>query len=285
VKLQRQLQLRDNIFITTAVGDVADGTDVSDYTLVATFNGQEFARGALDTFQPTRIGGKYYYVLPNVQATSVQMCVPVVITVSYQGTEIQTLETSIKEYAEYKYNDPNESISLKKLVAALVDFGAYSQMFFNIDPTNLPNENIGVGEGVISGAVIGDEYAAVGDRMQRLDLATAFASTIALDSGDKATKEALKDFEFYLAGAKVDPSEIGGTGNYYYATQRGLRSIDLGVKYSYKLHQLSTNVDVAETTCCALSWAYDYQNNAERGMLCKALYLYYIAADAYFGTV
>ena len=71
------------------------------------------------------------------------------------------------------------------------------------------------------------------------------------------------------------------TGKYYFTTVRGLRSIDLGTTYNFKLHQISTGTDT-EVSCSALSWAYKYQNDEARGMMAKSLYLYFLAADANF---
>ena len=67
----------------------------------------------------------------------------------------------------------------------------------------------------------------------------------------------------------------------YYVTKGGLKSIDLDTEFTFKLHQISTGKDTV-VSCSALSWAYDYQNDAERGLMCKALYLYSVAADANF---
>ena len=80
---------------------------------------------------------------------------------------------------------------------------------------------------------------------------------------------------------QVAEADVIMDGNYYRAWSHELRSIDLGKPLTYKLHNKTTGEDV-ESTCCALSWCYDYQNNAQRGMFCKAMYLYYVAAMTVF---
>ncbi|MBR5090159.1 MAG: hypothetical protein IK093_12095, partial [Ruminiclostridium sp.] len=108
----------------------ADGEDVDDYTVE--INGVSHTLASLET------SGVYK---TRVSMVAKKMRDPITVVVKKSGTIVKSVTTSIYDYSMIVLADNNYSAA-HELIEAMLNYGAYSQLYFNYNTENLANEDI-----------------------------------------------------------------------------------------------------------------------------------------------
>ena len=127
LKLSASLTLNDNINVNLFLRDLATGTTIGDYTVIATFDGKtQTIPGSAATDVG---GGKYKFTVAEVY--SYQMWMPVTITILASGQPIITFDYSVETFFTTAYNNPNNAEAYRDVCKAGLDYGAAAQLYFD----------------------------------------------------------------------------------------------------------------------------------------------------------
>ena len=221
-------------------------------------------------------GGKTYHVFKcNVAAKEMTSQIQAqIIDGNRKGI---TYNYSVKEYADYLIGHQDEREDLKKavpLVKAMLNYGAYSQIYFDKNLTDLANADLTDEE-----KRLGDVSFTVSDPIVNLSGGVQFeGETLSLKS---VTTLSL----YFTANSKPAFSCDGYTvetvenGKYWVARIRGIEAKHIGDTFAL-------NVNGGTVTCSPLNYIYNVlEGGTEDENLknaAKALYWYWKAANAYF---
>lgn len=240
------------------------------------------------------IDGKTYYVF-SYEVAAKEMTAEIkarIISGDAQGTEYTY---SVKDYADYILKHPEdfgESAKLVNLVTAMLNYGAYSQTYFDYNTQNLAN------------SVLTDEQKQLPDTTAE-ELSSYECSYTANVSytGDTAyygsslvlkSETDIKHYFSYNPSVSLEAFtctdstgnsyEIEQSGNYLYVRVANIAANKLGEAVTLTL--CKNDVEVGTITYSPLSYAYSIlsassTDDALKNMV-KALYQYYLTADAYF---
>ncbi|MBR3988649.1 MAG: leucine-rich repeat protein [Clostridia bacterium] len=187
-------------------------------------------------------------------------------------------EYSIKEYAEYILNSKDEKYdSAKPLVKAMLNYGAYAQIYFDYDSENLANETLKKEE----------------KELKEIDLSAFVYSLNGEEAGveyygSKLSLESETSVKHYFSiEAEVDFSEITVNGKtvtaekkdkYYEVKIPDIPAHKLDEKLVVKVGDLTLDYNALSYAQLVLSG-----NDTNLKNLMKALCAYNIAADEYIG--
>ena len=210
---------------------------------------------------------------------------------------------TIREYVEIANQslNPNTQARLLSMLNHMTEYGKYAQVSFNYraDPapvfdSTIANEVSNVTQDTIS------SYAPVINKVNTTEDISYRSLTLDLDTCtrlniyfDLKNKKTVNDYKFYVDGNQITSS----TGNVR-LTQNGTRgclTIDdiaaayLGNAHTFAVKDASNNT-IVEGTVSPLSYAYNVLGSSSTTTsvtnlknTMRSLYLYYLAADAYFG--
>ena len=199
---------------------------------------------------------------------------------------------SVKEYADYLlgHQSVDEYKAAAPLVKAMLNYGAYSQIYFDKNTADLANTGLTEAEKNVSGVTAGDINKPYSDK--NMIVTEGFTET-------KFEKVALSlksqtELVMYFTNPEYDLTFECKEGNavektttkdgYQVARIKGIRADLLGETYTLNLYDGEQILETVEY--CPLTYCY-YVILEGRGSealqnVCKALFLYYQAAVDYF---
>ncbi|MBQ9747185.1 MAG: hypothetical protein IJV98_00235 [Clostridia bacterium] len=172
------------------------------------------------------------------------------------------------------------------LVKAMLNYGAYAQIYFDYNTENLANAELAEGDKDLSSVTVDSfaGYAASGMTME--GIGTFAGSSLVLDS-ETAMKLYFKPADgvdidsltFTLGTEILSPVQ---SGEYYVLSITNIASNDLDCKFEVNVNN---GTKEGSFTCSVYSYCYNVLNSADHPEahknVVKALYLYNVAADNY----
>ena len=267
------LSLENNINMNAYV-TIKEDTLPSDYEITVTFNGETSMTGTLEDLGEFKNGE---YKLTNIaQIAAPQMNDPATVTITYQGKEVLTKDLSVRGYAE-EWIEKSSDAELVDLLKALLDFGAYSQKQFNYQTDNLvnskyttgrvPNTTVPVYPVKIDGTV-----ASIKGASTSLTLVsnTALNVYFSVDGKD--------DYKFTVDSQPAE--KVSYSNKEYKVSVENIVVANLAEEHVFTA---TLDGETYTVTAAPLAYAYEHQGEDALGNVCKAVYVYYLAADAFFG--
>ena len=96
--------------------------------------------------------GKYYF---NIGVAAAQMTENISLKVITAVADSDTQNFTVRKYADYILKSESSSAELKKLITAMLDYGAYAQIYFGVNTENLANAGLHAeGENPLDGVEI-----------------------------------------------------------------------------------------------------------------------------------
>ena len=222
-------------------------------------------------------GDKTYYVFKcQVAAKEMTSEIKAQIIDGDKHGEIYTY--SVKEYADYLIGHAEESEEWAKavpLVKAMLNYGAYSQIYFDKNPTALANADLTDEDKTLGDVAINIAEPAIG---KLPDGVTFEGATLSLKSETSLSLyfKSDADLEFSCGGYTVEKAT---SGEYQIARIRGIAAKHIGDTFTLNVGSGSITYSPLNYIANALNGGTEDENliNAV-----KALYWYRQAADAYF---
>ena len=227
-----------------------------------------------------KVGDKTYYIF-KCQVAAKEMTSEIkaqIIDGNHQGTEFTY---SVKEYADYLLAHTDENAEYKaaeSLVKAMLNYGAYSQIHFDKTSTGLANEGFT------------DQEKALDD--VEIDIADAIINNLPGDTTYEGATLSLKSetsLSLYFKSSSTLSFSCGRytveyvkNGDYQVARIRGIKAKDIGDVFT--LNVSGVTVKYSPLNYCKNKLGDDTAADNLKDAL-KALYWYYKAADAYFGSI
>jgi len=198
---------------------------------------------------------------------------------------------SVKEYADYLLGHQSVDAYAKAapLVKAMLNYGAYSQIYFNKNSGDLANIGLTETEKDVSGVTadqINKPYTAFDQLVVQGNDISFDKVSLALKSNTELLLYFTCDDELTVSCAKDPKAYISSSGTYQVVHITGIRPDELGDEYTVTVR----NPDGGEKTVkyCPLTYCY-YVVKEPRGTealqnVCKALFLFSQAAVTYFSV-
>ena len=196
-------------------------------------------------------------------------------------------------YSVAKYVRSVTSDEGRALAEKLAGFGAYSMAYFGYDPVNEDTANAAAIEKQdVSGVALNQlkyNKAVLSGSVEGLTVSgvslTLDAATTINVSFKPAAGHSIDEYSFIVGSKRVVPVLADGK---YYVYIPNIAAKDLDADYRITVE---TEEELLTLTASALSYAYsvlkNYASNESKAALCdmvRALYLYNVAADEYFGA-
>ncbi len=267
------LSLEENINMNAYV-TIKEGTDPADYGVTVTFNGETTVEGTLADLA-TYKGGEYKLSDIAIVAAP-QMNDPADVTITYKGVEATTATLTVRGYAEEKIEDERYEQELKDLLVALLDFGAYSQLQFNYDTDNLANAKYS--SGMVTTTDVPEFTVKKAGNVTGItgySPALTLVSDTTLNMYFAAPKKG--DFQFKVEG---ETAKATYSKKEYKVSLPKIAVAELGDEHDFTV---TSGNETMTVTLAPLAYAYQHQNDeGSLGNVCKAVYLYYLAAVEWF---
>ena len=279
MKYGRSIALHDSI-VTRFYFLPAAGTDIADYSLAYTYNGDTVNNAVI----AEAANGMYSVEIARSYAAEIN--VESAVTVSYNNEVIVEDSYSIVDYCNAAING-NYSDEVRNVCQAVLCYGASAQDYFDgsteIEHAAYYNGEIPVNfaldmDGTYSTATIG--FSLVTNAATEINF---YVSPNGEDSLDDLSVAITDD-----SGNDVSYStEILADTNRLRFKISGIKASELDKQYTITVTSTKTN-QTRSLTCSALSYAYKHQNNTDYpklATLLKQLYNYYLTADEYVRSV
>ena len=285
VLLNGKITVRFGIYLTQATIDNIDNAGLN-----VTIGGTPQTLSA----NAATINDKGYYMF-EVGIAAAQMTENIVLQVA-NGEKVGNAKTvTVRQYADYMLSASAGDSAKTALIKAMLDYGAYAQVLFGVNTDNLANAGIhAVGEDPVT-------------KVTTIDAATTTTGNAAgatLNSQNLFLQDDCTLRLYYTLGdvsnytAAVTYTDLGETEKTYnlqisYDDETSQYYIDiphipapmLDTVYSVTIKNTADNTS-ATTSISALSYAATVLDSAEANVnqqnAMKALYLYNVAANAYF---
>jgi len=189
----------------------------------------------------------------------------------------------VKDYTDYlfEHKDDPKYANAEPLIVAMVNYGAYSQKYFGVNTGDLANEGHAYSEAVMNNVSIPDTYKGYTGNLpdtiklagSSLSLKSELTLSLYFSSSDELTFDCDDDT------LKIETVE---TDKYTVARIKGIMANEIGNSITLKVNDGSGEYTV---TYNPMTYCYNVLNGNYNGKLqnvCKALYLYYMAAKNYF---
>ena len=271
------LSLKDCIDINFYVKNIPDYTDRSDYSMTYTFH---------DTDTTCDIPADNGSSIVVASCAAKEMTDTVDIVVKYKDNVIKTIEDySVSQYCYNKLASDQSSDEIKALCNSALTYGLYSQEYFEYELDNQPvPENPDV-----SGVDVPADYAPVSTG--QCDSVKKIAATLMLESRTQlnfyvtpADGKTADDLTITITkdGQPVD-YDVTMEGSVYHANISGIAARDLDEAYTITVSDGSSERQI---TYSPLTYSYSKQSNSDENLAncAKALYNYYLKAEAYFAS-
>ena len=244
---------------------VPDGTAVSEKNV--------FVKAAVTD----EVDGHTYYVFKcNVSAKEMNSEIKAqIIDGEYEGTEYSY---TVRKYAQYilENDDVDEYAAAVPLVRALLNYGAYAQLYFGNNTENLANDGV---------AYTSEELDNVS--FDNPGIVNGITSDNVTFAGVSLSLESETTLSLYFLsndGSELNMScdtnaiSCGTAGDYQIARIRGISANEIGGSYTVTVDGAGT-VTCSPLTYCALVIGGTYQKELKD--VCRAFVLYYQAAAAF----
>ena len=200
---------------------------------------------------------------------------------------------SVKDYADYIIDHQDDSEVYAKavdLVKAMLNYGAYSQIYFDKNTSDLANADLTEAEKDVSGVKAEDiDKPFIGDVICIIPYVNTSLDKVTLSLKSKI------ELVLYFTNPEYDISfvcENGNevvkqtSGNYQIARITGIAPHKLGDDYNlYMYIGGDKKEEIAYVKYCPLTYCYyvvkENRGSKELQDVCKALFLFYQAADNY----
>ena len=199
---------------------------------------------------------------------------------------------SVKEYADYLlgHQSVDEYKAAAPLVKAMLNYGAYSQIYFDKNTADLANTGLTEADKDVSGVTAGDINKPYSDNNMIVTIGFTETKFEKVALSLKSQTELVMYFtnpEYDLTFECKDGNAVEKTttkDGYQVARIKGIRADQLGETYTLNLYDGEQILGTVEY--CPLTYCY-YVILEGRGSealqnVCKALFLYYQAAVDYF---
>ncbi len=237
-----------------------------------------------------KVGEKTYYVF-SCEVAAKEMT-DTIKAQMFDGEQAGTEYTyTVKEYADYILEHPTEFANSEKTVAlvkAMLNYGAYSQTYFNYHTERLANAGVDVSLPEITAETL-NEYAASFDNDSNYEGNTAYyGSSLVLKSGTDIKHyftPALGLESYTCKDSNENSYEVAASGSYIYVRVPNILAHKLGEALTLTLCENGTAV--GKISYSPMSYAYAVLNKYGTGEkdtlrnVVIALYDYYEKAKAY----
>lgn len=214
----------------------------------------------------------------------------VIVATLYDGDEVVDTESvSIRDYAEVILkNESNNAAytAAQPLIKAMINYGAYAQKLFGYNVENLANKGYET-DTDIQNVSYTDLSAFNKERQGQTGLGSLAGASLVLESETTLrmffqfeTGVDLTDLTFTVDGVE-QPYEKNG--NYYIVDFKNIAAKDLDKDFTVTV---SAGGKSFNATCSAMTFCYNALTNTSNVALqnvAKAMYLYNISANDYFG--
>jgi len=239
--------------------------------------------------QGTQIGGTNVYQFTTELAPA-QMTELVKVKVKV-GDEIKSHKAyTVKQYAK-EYMTANPGSAAETVLNEMLNYGAMAQIFFNYNEDDLANANVTAAVAqtavprkpsvtpYIEGVVVGLDYLGATLTFEnRLALRYYFQPTA--DSG-----KAITDFDFTLRNSDFTAFQQNGTGYYMEVTNILPSNYGVPVQATAAAEGQTENIlDIYYSPMAYMCRMYYNSGDANLQNMLKAMYNYFIAAEAYTGS-
>ena len=210
----------------------------------------------------------------SVDVAAKQMTDEIVVELICDGKTVQKATTSVREYALTIIGDEKHTEETKNLVKAMLNYGAYSQAHFGYNTANLANADY---EDSLESATFEAVTAYSGTPNLGDDTVKLNSTSLILES-----ETTLRFFFTKTIGTATHgetPLKVTQRGSYYYVDVEDIAAKALN-------ENVTITVDNVTIAYSPMRYAYSVMKNMQDNVtlvnLVKALYLYSVAADAYF---
>ncbi len=194
---------------------------------------------------------------------------------------------SVKTYTVRGYADTilagNYSDATKNLVRAMLNYGAAAQIYFNYNVENLANAGIDVSDFVADPAAA--TPMAREDNSDAIDYhgaALLFQNKIAIRYYFKNLTGDISEYSFHLNNANGEELEVQKNQTGYYVDVQHIYPQQLDEQYTVCVVDASGNtLTVSYSATNYMANIYRKSTQANSKALAKAMYNYYLAAEAY----
>ena len=233
---------------------------------------------------PTAIGTKTYYVFPCEVAAKEMTDTITAQMFDGSGNPGTEYTYTVREYADYILEHPSEFANSEKTVAlvkAMLNYGAYSQTYFGYHTERLANKDIDLALPTIEAANLVDKAPKI---TNNANVATFISAYLSLKSETAANVkvQVTGTPTVTVNGSSVTLSDCATSGDYYVLTVDNIPANQLDEMYVFTL---TSSENTASLEFGALSYCYMALNNPSASdnlkNLCKSIYAYNTAADAY----
>ena len=262
------LALQGEIMVTFRVSNLRDGSgnpesNPSRFKVEYTYNGVTKTKTLTNASEN---------VLVVAKCAAKDLDKTVNVTVYYDDAVIHYVNRSAMECCVDYVDDPYVSEKLRNLCDSMLTFAGASQARFNKYPTiygwSIPDTTI---TGVTVASVHQEDYVAENIRAS-LVLESKTKLKIYFDSYDSDVVVKVNDKK-----ATVIPTEFGG----YYIAIPNISITDLDKTYTVDFYEYGETEPGTTLTYSPLSYLERMQNDDIERDICKAMYNYYVAAEAY----
>ncbi len=234
--------------------------------------------------------GKYYF---NIGIAAAQMTENIAVRVITADADSEIQNFTVRKYADYLLKKESSSAELKKLITAMLDYGAYAQVYFGVNTENLANAGLHEdGENPLDGVTISQSTKTEGsiagltdinaDMFLQADntLRLYFKTQNADDYNITVKYNDGKDRTFTLVYAEDT------TNGRYYVDIPHIPAPMLGTEYeiTFKTADNATFKVTLSGYSYAATLIADNSTEAQTNVA-KALYLYGEAAANYFKSI
>ena len=230
------------------------------------------------------VGGKTHYVFKcNVAAKEMTTVINARLV---NGNDVVVLDPfTVKSYADYLLTEANhhpDYAKAKDLVVAMLNYGAYAQAYFGVNKDNPANEGCEYNEDKINDVSIPTIYSACSDNLRDGTVLAGISLSLKSETALTLYFTSDKDLTFSCAD-KTKTIETGTSGSYKFVRIGGIKASQLG--NTIEVFISIGGIDGYDVKCSPLLYCYLVLNGGYDDVklqnVCKALYLYYKAADAY----
>ena len=285
--VRRNLTLGDNIDLNVYVS-IKDGTSGNDYTVNAEYvdaNGKVTSKiGVLSEVTEKLDDGRYKF---SFSPAAKEMNNIVSVKVQYKGkAACEDKEFSVRDYCEVYAEARATDVKTVNLCKAILDFGAYTQKYFNYDVENLANRNLS-SDAVENTAVpetlrkITDVCTGIDKAASNMNLVSALEMNVFFYANGTASEETMKNYRFTVDGAEATAAV---SNNRYVVNMAGILAKDLGNMHEFRITNRNdgSTLTVTDSPVAYLYRVYSTSNDINYVHLASAIYLYNQAAIAFF---
>jgi len=213
----------------------------------------------------------------------------------FDGQYFELPEVSIKAYLEYLIKNP-ENIAdyayAKDIAEAILTYGAYSQIYFGYNTDKLANEKLATNPveeitdenvkseiSISEKIVVNDDFGFLGASL--VCNSDTFIRIYLINKNNLSLDEIKKKYDFYVAGGSNPVTDISVAGETVCLELQNIPAAELDNIYIFMLEGENTEVMIKYSPYNYISTAMD-EGSENLKNLCKALYLYSVAANDYY---